>query len=335
MENYYRLYPQIPIELFLYFSDSSLNDNGIKPNSVMKFCSFYKKKYGINELPQPRIVSQMCEILVANGALSVASRGGHDGMDNKYICFRKGEVDWNDDMTLASYNQLFSFIIYGFPFVYEYYKPYVLPIEYTDYEENISLGTCFRFHNGIVSARHCFEGARRIKIQGISAIFLQNAKFFVHQKEKMDLVYVELPELPDKPSPFYGDANLLDEVITLGYPKIAGYHNFLSVEKAMVSSRFTATTGQIVASAEDIWIRENLFLISARIKGGNSGGPVINKNGRIVGVSVNMTKGEGNYDDLGYGTVIPMSFVIKDIIEKGACKSLDFNQIEFRDFDYE
>ena len=178
------------------------------------------------------------------------------------------------------------------------------------------------------------KGQKKIAIKGINSELFKNSNFIVHEKELMDLIYVEIPELGFFP-PLSENAEVLDEVITLGYPKIAGYHNFLGAEKATVSSRFTATVGQVAASAEDIWIRENLFLIIARIQGGNSGGPVINNEGKIVGVSVNMSKGEGDYDDLGYGTVIPISFVDEDLVNKKSCKSLDVSGIEFIDFDHD
>lgn len=43
---------------------------------------------------------------------------------------------------------------------------------------------------------------------------------------------------------------------------------------------------------------------------------MINGQGKIVGVSVNVSKGNGDYDDLGYGTVIPISFIDEDIVDK-------------------
>ena len=70
----------------------------------------------------------------------------------------------------------------------------------------------------------------------------------------------------------YENADILDEVLALGFPRIAGFHNFLTAKKANISARFTATTGEVAAYAKDIWIRENLLLITAEIKGGNSGG---------------------------------------------------------------
>ena len=119
--------------------------------------------------------------------------------------------------------------------------------------------------------------------------------------------------------------------MTLGYPKIAGFHNFLTAENARVSSRFTTSVGQIVSNAEDIWIKEKLFLISAKIKGGNSGGPVIVNDGSVVGITINLAKGDGDYDELGYGTVIPVSFI--DLLISIENKNyFDISKISFKDF---
>ncbi len=134
------------------------------------------------------------------------------------------------------------------------------------------------------------------------------------------------------PALFSENAEVLDEVMTMGFPKIAGFHNFLTAENATVSSRFTASIGQIASTAEDIWIREKLFLITAKIKGGNSGGPVLNKNGSVVGVAVSLSEGEGNYDELGYGTVIPIRF-LDELINREDKVYLGIDKIEFKDFE--
>jgi serine protease Do len=333
MKDYAVIYPQLPVEIILFFSERPAGDYW-KAKSVFEFCAYYKEKYRTDEMPQPRSVAVICDRFVDVGKLTVHSRAGIDSTDNRYLAYYKEPIDGSDANLLNILNLHFSFIAYGFLYIHEYYKPLVLPLLFRDSEGNESLGTCFRYQNAIVSAKHCFEGAKKIAIQGIPSELLKKSNFIIHEKEQMDLIYVEISEL-DFLTPFSGKAEILDEVMTLGYPKIAGYHNFLSAEKATVSSRFTATIGQVAASAEDIWIRENLFLITARIQGGNSGGPVINNEGRIVGVSVNMSKGEGDYDDLGYGTVIPISFVDEDIIGKKACKSFDASKIEFIDFDYD
>ena len=61
-------------------------------------------------------------------------------------------------------------------------------------------------------------------------------------------------------------------------------------------------------------------------------GPVVAKDGSIIGVSVQQTEGEGNYDNMGYGTVIPIDLVDEIMIEPKK-SFLDVSQIEFEDFE--
>jgi S1-C subfamily serine protease len=65
----------------------------------------------------------------------------------------------------------------------------------------------------------------------------------------------------------------------------------------------------------------------------NSGGPIINKNGSVVGVSVNISSGDGDYDDLGYGTVIPIKYVIEEIVNTSEKFILDASNTKFVDFE--
>ena len=89
----------------------------------------------------------------------------------------------------------------------------------------------------------------------------------------------------------------------------------------------------VAASAKDIWIKENLLLITAKIKGGNSGGPVIKDNGFVIGITSQKAFGEGDYDDLGYGTIIPIEY-LNDVINNST-KVLDVSKISFNDFNEE
>ncbi len=330
--NYSTLYPEMPFEIILFFSKNEIKDNKYVHKKVIDFCFYYQKKYTIKEFPRPQIVVKMCDIFCENQQLSVVHRGGIDGIDNSYHCILRENKVIEDPFLEFYFRKRLNYIIYGFKHIYEDYKKYVLPVEYTDKLGNKSLGTCFLYDNGIVTARHCIEGASKISIQGFTKEDFINSKFEVHENKIMDLLYIRLQNAIRETIMFSQKAEILDEVMTLGYPKIPGYHNFMTAENATVSARFTTSLGQIVSNAEDIWIREKLFLITAKIKGGNSGGPVVTKNGSVVGISVNLSKGDGDYDDLGYGTVIPVEF-LETLINNNTKTYLDTNKIEFVDFD--
>lgn len=334
MENYSKLYPKLPIEIILFFSNIEKINQKIKHKTLIEFVEYYKEKYNTNEYPQPRIIASICEKLVENNQLSVLKREGIDSFNNSYICFQKNNTLKENIQLQDIYNNVLSCLIYGFKFIYNLYKEHVLAIEYTDEKGDKFIGTGFAFLGGIATAKHCLAGAKKIAIKNISKELLNNCTVHIHENELMDLAFIRSENPLEKSLMFSGNAEILDEVITLGYPIIPGYHNFLTVEKADVSARLTTSAGQIAAVAQDIWIKENLFLITAKIKGGNSGGPVISKRGEIVGVSTNKPEGKGVYDDLGYGTVIPINYLVDDIIENKASKKLDISRIEFIDFQH-
>lgn len=332
-ENYPIEYKYLPIELQLFFDVKKISQNGkVTHRTVMEFCEYYKRKYNTKELPQPRIVGRICDALVENGRLSALKRGSFDNLDNSYLCVFQNSEKFENLYFFNLQNNELSCIIYGFKYIYEHCKQSVLPVLHTNKSNDISIGTCFLYRGGILTAKHCIENAQKIAIAGFTAYDLKEAKYYIDNNDNMDLIFIKLQN--DIPTSIHNynneEANILDEVIALGFPKTPGFHNFMTAEKALVSFRFTGTKGSIASIAEDIWIRENLFLITAKIRGGNSGGPIINKNGSVVGIASSIPEGEGAYDDLGYGTVIPIKFgnQIIDSLEN----EFDKSKIQFEDF---
>jgi S1-C subfamily serine protease len=93
----------------------------------------------------------------------------------------------------------------------------------------------------------------------------------------------------------------------MGYPSHAGFGNFV-----------TATLGAIAAVEESYLYKHELILLTSKVKGGNSGGPVINKRGYAVGIVTETPAAEGDaYDKFGYGLAIPIKY-INEILMNGS-----------------
>jgi serine protease Do len=304
-------YPSVILDVLFFFSEYEIKNDTAFHRTVMDFCSFFGKKNSLDQIPQPRDVSAICEALVHHQKITLISRNGLDGMNNQYyVSFPGGKAPYQHEELLRLDHNL-KCLILGFPYIYRSTANFVLPLEHTDRNDLKQIGTCFIFGNYLVTAKHCLEGAKTISIRNISVEILEKCNFLVSENDHMDLAVAKLPISLGSTISYYDQPSVLDRVITLGYPRVPGYHNFLTVENATVSARYTATTGAVAAMATDFWIKEKLVLITARIKGGNSGGPLIRHDGSLVGVSVNLPVGEGDYDDLGYGVAISSQFIIE------------------------
>ena len=109
----------------------------------------------------------------------------------------------------------------------------------------------------------------------------------------------------------------------MGYPKIPAFTDFLTAEKGTISSkaesRLTPTKGAVAAFGDNYLSGAELMLITARIRGGNSGGPVINEDGSIIGIACQTPYYDdeiGDYDDLGYGIAVPIKYLQEVLEEK-------------------
>lgn len=312
---YYKKYPELILDILEYFwLDADLNKK-----NIIEFCSH--NRYG--EVFQPDIVLRICDKLAENRVMSLIFRGGPlEGKTSYSFVWRKGKEKWEESKYafLHHYNSM----VYGFEYIYHYFSDKVIPI--VAYKGgDCSMGTVFKFHNGLITARHCIEEHDSYMIKGYTAQQLQSAPIFVSENPAIDIAYIHTGE----PSEVYCDSpNVLDEVLVMGYPRVALFLNFLTAEKAtistMVKARMTPSRGSIAATAKTIWTGEqDLLLITAKIKGGNSGGPIINNRGCVVGVAFADPSAEGLYDEIGYGVGMPIQ-VLNDIIREGITTNVNF-----------
>ena len=170
------------------------------------------------------------------------------------------------------------------------------------------------------TASHCIDGAKRLSIRGVTIDDLAGAKFFKSANEAVDLGLISFstPVFQNVPSIALDAPILLQDVMALGFPDVPGFLPALAAEKALISSRLTATRGAIASVPFEFWARTELLLITARVRGGFSGGPILNEKGDCVGViSRDPVSQSGDrldeaihlYDNLGYGTAIPATLV--------------------------
>ena len=302
-------FPELVYDVLDYFRLSNTSKKVAK-KSVGDYCTisqFSNTKEANGELIQPYVVNLICENLVRKRMITRIKNGEMvDGWDANYIYSpQNGKLFLSKpDAFVFSLNCM----AYGFPYIYNAYKNIVLPVIVKNAKGDIEMGTCFRFNTGILTAKHCLT-AEEVSIQGYTADQLKQCPVIISRDDEyMDMAYIELGEQ----SPiFHDEANVLDEVLAMGYPKIPMFFDFCAGERATISS--IPTKGAIAAIAEQYITRSigPLMLVTARIRGGNSGGPIIDANGAVVGVAFAEPESKGDYDDMGYGIAYPISVLDK------------------------
>lgn len=311
------LFPDLVYDVVNYFW---VNNAVKKPaeKSIIDYCvhSRFNSELTGGGIIQPDVVFRICENLVTKGIL-MCTRLGYDGSGLKanYLYMPKNPSSFQEKSPSLKFR--LNCMAYGFRYIYSVYSKYVLPIVVKK-DGKVSMGTCFRFINGIVTAKHCIE-VDQVSIPGYEAEILKQCNVYVSKDKSVDLAYIDLREPSDLLSE---EARVMDEVLVIGYPRIPLFMDFCAVERATVSS---IPTRGAIASLADQYISKDigsLMLVTARIRGGNSGGPIINENGSVVGVAFSEPSSEGDYDEMGYGVAYPISVldrVLRDSVPITLC----------------
>jgi serine protease Do len=195
-----------------------------------------------------------------------------------------------------------------------HFESSVLPLIVEKEGEN-SIGTAFLIQaNCILTAGHCVKNGTAISIPGIDMEHLKTIKVPADENRDLALLIFNGNPTTHRVSFHLGQASLLDDVMVMGYPPIPGFQPALVAEKATVAGFLHSTTGQVVADANSYLDKQDYLLISARVKGGNSGGPVLNRRGEVIGIVVNeAATSEERADPLGFGNALP-STVIREFL---------------------
>jgi hypothetical protein len=324
---------ELIMNLMLYFSpqykDESGKILGSRYKTITNFLErHYKAKQG-GYLVNGFDVVKICEILLAKNLMIRTRSDGSIGLNNSYLC---NILDLKNN---PMWTNMLNSIVYGFEYIYENNKDMVIPVVWDRGNGEYSAGTAFKFFNGIVTAKHCITDAKNLMIKGFSASELSEKHVYIHAEDGVDIAFIEIGSDLNN-NIFPEDGKVLDEVLVMGYPKIPAFTDMITAEKTSIAAkaevRQTTTTGSVVSFGMQYLMKCEMMLITAKITGGNSGGPVINDKGNLVGITSCLTYGEGDYDNLGYGIVSPVEYLLDIVTRNENRQEMQITPGYFRDW---
>ena len=329
--------PTIVDDIMYYFAYQPNERDQIDKRSICKLTHKLKEDYDLEEAPDSVAIREICDCLCKLIPMVCLRQGTLLGLsDNYYWDGRFSDGSFYYQLSREERKPYYTPIenaVFGFRYIYKKYRDCVIPIIYHTRDGKETIGSGFLAEGGyLISARHCLEGAVSIAFIGIVFDIYRDAKVYYHKNACIDVAVVLLNSEKKPGFKLSEKVEVFDRVIAMGYPRIPGFTCFNTAEEAVVSAtpekRFAVSEGQIAAEAQEIWSREQLFLVTAKIRGGNSGGPIINQYGECIGITSSKPDAEGDYDDLGYGTVVPARFAIEMCKDLSEHTLADVNLIE-------
>ena len=181
-------------------------------------------------------------------------------------------------------------------------------------QASIGTGVIMTADGYIITNAHVISGGKDCWI-ALDTGYTYDAKLVGYSEER-DLAVLKAVDAADLPAASFGDSDLCrvgDTVYAIGNP--------LGVEL-----RGTLTDGIISAINRDVQVDGRVMTLlqtTAALNNGNSGGPLINEYGQVVGINTLKMSGNGSETEAtveGLGFAVPISdacFVVNDIIANG------------------
>ncbi|SKD08423.1 serine protease Do [Chitinophaga ginsengisegetis] len=324
-------------ELLHYFNDGYEDGRSLRPYSMMDFIED-------NRHLGPHVYKNVkyCKRLEQEGLLDHMGNSGTHPYYKSHYYTNKGHYQTD----ISKYGG-YDLLVEGFLAVRERFSPVVLPLSLVKPDGDLSVGSCFVYKPGVViTARHCIEKLDKVSLLANDGSIIEVNEVYFSANENLDIAVLLIDDRPfseiemhcTTPKPegigpremdalnflnepsivLFAPGQVLDEILTMGYPPITGFEAIQIADKTAINSTlFRTSKGEILAEERKYMDGIEYILINAKVKGGNSGGPIFDKLGRIIGMVVEIPTDFKNHleiDKLGYGLALP-SMYMKEMLD--------------------
>lgn len=201
----------------------------------------------------------------------------------------------------------------GFSFTRDLYLGSVRPIVGINKDDNHDTGTVFKVApNVFATAKHCVTDLKSFNILNDEEKPIKLKEVVFSENENLDIALIVAEEQESGMDFHLAEPHVLEDIMVMGYPPISGMLPVLISEKGQMVATMKSTIGTNVGETKDYLRNLDCFLISARVKGGSSGSPVINEYGEVCGIVVSLPndiKNPDRIDLMGYGACLPSIYI--------------------------
>lgn len=236
-----------------------------------------------------------------------------DRMLTHNLSDRRYRMDGQRAVNLYINNLVLNKIL-GFEYIIDTYKHSVLKIEHICKEGKHSIGTGFMVKLEmkllLITNKHVIENYRELNIYDFDDNKIEHLEPYLSKTKDIGIIEITNDSTS---TPFILNVNpkILSEIITIGYPSIPMTRYAYQVYHK----------GEINSFVED-YFGNNLFLISAKTSAGNSGSPIIDAEGKVVGIVTQELFEKNDFYEKGklpYYASIPAIDIINEIDDFKKC----------------
>lgn len=231
-------------------------------------------------------------------------------MDSLVFKSEEQRYNTNGELTKSLYDHnLIKNLLYGFNYIIERYKNSVVKIIHINRHGDSSIGTGFfisaKVNNNclVITNKHVVEGAQKVKIFSADDKEIKINK--ITQDNDRDIAIIETEQFTCNTFFLSDHLEVMKEIITIGYPTIPTTKYAYQVYHK----------GEVNSFVEDYW-NNKFFLISAKTSSGNSGSPIIDNTGMVVGIITEELFEQDKFYEKGklpYYAGIPCTEIVESI----------------------